>query len=195
MKMKMKSMTTMIAAKYLLIIFFSTFLMLESNATNSNLKEIKTFSVYSSCSESDCAIYLNHLNEIEVFDDKPGIHKIEQVDNNLYQIIYSCGNPCSNNVFINNKGLEDWTDKLVTRKDNCLIEYNLEDKKFSARTVFSDRSKIILKLDETSYDSAIPIWFYSKNSYFDDQTLVINIKQKSGSNKKFKFINPCGFTK
>lgn len=195
MKMKMKLMTTMIAAKYLLIVFFSTFLMLESNAAQPNLKEIKTFSVYSSCSENDCAIYLNHLNKIKQFDDKPGIHKIEKIDDNLFQIIYSCGNPCSNNVFINNKGLEDWTDKLVARKDNCLIEYNFEDKEFVARTVFLNSPKVILKLDSKAYDSAIPIWFYSKNSHFENNALLINIKQKSGSYKKFKFVNPCGFNK
>lgn len=193
--MKVNLMTKMIAARYFLIIFFSTFLILESNATNSNLKEIKTFSVYSSCSESDCTIYLNHLNKTKVFDDKPGTHKIEKIDDSLYQIIYSCGNPCSNNVFINAKGLEDWTDKLVARKENCLIEYNLEDKKFVARTVFSHSPKVILKLDNRAHDSAIPIWFYSKNSHFEHNTLVINIKQKFGSDKNFKFVNPCGFSK
>ena len=188
-------MTKIIAAKYFLMIIFSNFLILESNAINSNLKEIKIFSVYSSCSESDCAIYLNHLNKTKVFDDKPGMHKIEKIDDSLYQIIYSCGNPCNNNVFVNDKGLEDWTDKLVARKENCLIEYDLEDKKFVARTVFSHSPKVILKLDSRVYDSAIPIWFYSENSHFEKNTLVINIKQKFGLDKIFKFFNPCGFSK
>ena len=196
MKMKLKTTTMkMTAAKYLLMIFFSSFLILESNAKNSNLNATKAFSLYSSCLDSDCAIYSQHFDKIEIFDDKPGIHRIKKVDNDLYQIIYSCGNPCNNNVFINNKGLEDWTDRLVAHRGHCLIEYDLKNKRFTARTVFSNKSKVILKLDDNAYVSAIPIWFYSNNSYFDNDMLIINVKQKTGSNKKFRFANPCIFSK
>ncbi|MGM8909101.1 hypothetical protein ACS8FB_03140 [Psychrobacter sp. 1U1] len=178
-------------AKQFLIVFSCAFLILESNAINSNSKDAEAFSIYSNCSDKDCIIYSNYLDKIKVFDREPGIHRIKKVNDSLYQIIYSCGNPCSNNVFINNKGSEDWTDKLIAQGGSCLIEYNIENRKFVAREVFSNKYKVILMLGDSAYDSAIPIWFYSENSYFDNEILVINVKQKSGSNKKFKFIKPC----
>ncbi len=166
----------------------NTKLYIKSHANSKN-----NFRMFDKCSDDGCVIYMQNQGKVSVYDDDiPRSYSLDKVNDKLYHITYSCGSPCHNNVFINDKQEEDWTDTLIKRQDNCLIEYDIKDKKFTARQIFSKKAKTILTLNKLAFESSVPIWFYSEHSSFDNDVFRIEITEKEDSNVVYKIKNPCG---
>ena len=159
--------------------------------------ENSNFDVKVECiSDFSCNVnqYLNGKKTI-VFEDVK-FAESEKINNNLFKVFISCGSPCSNNIFIDNKGNQDFTLEYIAidSKNNCLIESDTKKKNIYARKLFQKKKKVIADLSSKRFNSFDLLWPYylsfNTSSYFDkNENLHLIIKDEPNFLEKIN--KPC----